>query len=237
MARTEDGREAVGYCRVSTEGQATSGLGLEAQRQRIEARAVADGVRLARVFTDDGISGATLDRPALASLLARADAGRVAAVYTYAFSRMSRSTRDMLALLDRFSRRGVEIVSLSEGFDTRSAAGAFCLTIFAALSELERKQIAERTSAALQAKRARGERAGTAPYGFAADAAGRLVPAPEERATVERARALRRRGRTLKEVAASLNAAGRRTRRGAPWTAQGVAQSLLKLKPRERTLR
>ncbi|MCY4662743.1 MAG: recombinase family protein [Acidobacteria bacterium] len=235
MARTQDGREAVGYCRVSTEGQAVSGLGLEAQRQRIEARAVADGVQLARVFTDDGISGATLDRPALANLLTQADAGRVEAVYTFAFSRMSRSTRDMLALLDRFTRRGVRLVSLSEGFDTRSAAGAFCLTIFAALSELERKQIAERTSAALQAKLARGERAGTTPYGYAADSAGRLVPSADERATIRRARALRRRGRTLKAIAARLNGEGRRTRRGAPWSPQGVAQTLLKA--RERTLR
>ena len=217
----------VGYCRVSTDAQAASGLGIAAQRERIEARAIADGVTLARVFVDDGVSGATLERPALAELLADADAGRVAAVYTYSFSRISRSTADMLALVERFSRLGVRLVSLTEGFDTGSAAGEFMVTVFAALSQLERKQIGERTAAALHAKRARGERAGTVPYGFTADRRGRLRPDAGEGATVARARALRSAGRTLQDIANTLNAEGRRTRRGSRWTVQGVAQTLL----------
>ena len=218
----------VGYCRVSTDTQAASGLGLAAQGDRIEARALADGVQLARVFTDDGVSGATLDRPALAELLAEVDAGRIAAVYTYSFSRISRSTADMLTLVDRFARRRVRLISLTEGFDTGSAAGEFLVTVFAALSQLERKQIGERTSAALQAKRTRGERAGTVPYGFRADTRGRLHPHRGELATVERARTLRGRGLTLREIATALNGEGRRTRRGSPWSPQGVAQSLLR---------
>ena len=218
----------VGYCRVSTDAQAASGLGIAAQRDRIEARAFADGVTLARVYTDDGLSGATLDRPALAELLGEVDAGRIAAVYTYSFSRISRSTRQMLGLVEQFSRRGVRLVSLTEGFDTGSAAGEFMVTVFAALSQLERKQIGERTAAALQAKRARGERAGNVPYGFEADRQGRLRPHPGETATVQRARLIRADGLSLREIAKTLNGEGRRTRRGSPWSPQGVAQSLLR---------
>ena len=222
-------RVSVGYCRVSTEAQANSGLGIAAQRERVEARALADGVRLDRVFADEGISGATLDRPAFAELLGEADAGRIAAVYTYSFSRVSRSTADMLALVERFARRGVRLVSLTEGFDTGSAAGEFMVTVFAALSQLERKQIGERTSAALRAKQARGERIGNVPYGFQADRQGRLHPHAGERRTVERARFLRGDGLSLRDIAKRLNAEGRRTRRGSPWSPQGVAQSLLRV--------
>jgi DNA invertase Pin-like site-specific DNA recombinase len=103
------------------------------------------------VYCDAGISG-TRDatrRPELQRLLSDVRSGTVAAVIILSLDRLGRETRLVLDLVEEFSRHGVALVSCKESLDTTSPQGQFVLTMFAALAQLERDLISERTKAAL----------------------------------------------------------------------------------------
>ena len=118
----------VGYIRVSTDEQNTA---------RQEA-ALAD---CEKIYIDR-CSGKNTDRPELEKMLIYVRAGDT--VLVESFSRLARSTSDLLRTVDLLRRKGVKIVSLKEKFDTSTAAGKFMLITFAALAEFERDLLLER---------------------------------------------------------------------------------------------
>jgi site-specific DNA recombinase len=209
---------AIGYVRVSTEGQAVDGVSLEAQRAKISAWCEVNGYTLASVFVDAGLSGSRADnRPQLqAALDAVCQSGGVLVVYS--LSRLARSTKDTLAISDRLERAGADLASLTERIDTTSAAGKMVFRMLAVLAEFERDQISERTKTALAHKKAKGERTGAVPFGYtlAADGA-QLVPNDAEQAVLVTIRELRAAGETLRDIAAELNRRGVATKGGKPW--------------------
>jgi DNA invertase Pin-like site-specific DNA recombinase len=214
---------AVAYLRVSTDAQAASGLGLDAQRAAIEAAAARLGLAVASWHTDAGISGgAALDaRAGLCEALAALRRGSVLLV-----AKRDRIARDVLvsAMVERLAaRKGARIVSAAgEGTDSNSPADVLMRQMLDAFGQFERALISQRTRAALQAKRARGERAGGVPFGYSADASGRLTPNADEQRVLSVLRKLRADGFTLRQVADELNAQGYRTRRGTAWRYQYV---------------
>jgi DNA invertase Pin-like site-specific DNA recombinase len=163
-ARTEPGR-AIGYVRVSTDKQAGQGISLEAQEARIRAMAAVQAVELLDVIVDSGASAATLKRPGLATLLAHVEARRIDRVIVAKLDRLTRSVRDLAKLLERFERRGVSLISVSESLDTSTAAGRLVLNVMMSVAQWEREAIGERTKDALRHKRLTGERVGTVPFG------------------------------------------------------------------------
>ena len=180
-------RKVVGYVRVSTTAQAEEGVSLEAQRERIAAWARSQGLDVAEIFEDAGMSGKrAANRPGLQAALAAAC--RQKAVFAvYSLSRAARSTTDALAIADRLQRAGADFASLSESLDTTSPAGRMMFTMLAAVAQFEREINAERTRMALGQLRAKGHRvSGLAPYGFTFDTDGRTQPVAEELVVVER---------------------------------------------------
>src|SRR5690349_10984984 len=109
-------REAIGYVRVSSEEQADSGLGLQAQRQRIRAYCALQGLRLAEVFDDAGISGGKplASRPAGSQLLAAAKKGK-AVVVVAKLDRLFRSVADAATVIADFDKKGIPLVAIAEG--------------------------------------------------------------------------------------------------------------------------
>ena len=212
-------RTAWGYVRVSTEGQAAEGVSVEMQKQRIAAHCFAAGIELGGVLADEGASGKTLDRPAFAELLEKVRAGEVSHLIVYKLDRMTRRTRDLLALVeDELKPRGVALVSLLEAIDTASPAGVMVLTMLGALAQMERELIAERTKAALAHKKSRKDRLGTTPLGFCTPEAGApMVPVAEELAPVAHIVRRRAAGTPFRAIAAELAAAGMSTKRGGKW--------------------
>ena len=157
---------AIGYVRVSTEGQATEGVSLDAQRAKIEAWCLANDAQLAGVFVDAGLSGKRADnRPELQNALSVATRTKGVLV-VYSLSRLARSTKDTITISERLDKAGADLVSLSEKLDTTSAAGKMVFRMMAVLAEFERDQISERTSTAMAHKKSKGERVGTVPFGF-----------------------------------------------------------------------
>lgn len=214
---------AVAYLRVSTDAQVASGLGLDAQRAAITSAASRLGLTVASWHTDEGVSGGvSLDaRPGLLSALDALRRGDVLVV-----AKRDRIGRDVLvsAMVERLAvRKGARIVSAAgEGTDGDTPADILMRQMLDAFSEFERRIIGARTKSALQAKRARGYRAGTVPFGYVADATGRLTPTPAEQRVLSLVRELRAAGYTLVAIADELNAQGFQTRRGTAWRHQYV---------------
>ena len=206
-------KKAIGYVRVSTEGQATEGVSLEAQEARIKAWAAAQGVELVAVFVDAGLSGSRADnRPELQKAIAAACSSKAVLVF-YSLSRLARSTKDCIAIADRLERSGADLVSLSEALDTSSACGKMVFRMLAVLAEFERDLVAERTAAALAHKKAQGERVGNVAYGFRLEA-DRVVQDKAEQGVIAKARALKAEGASLRAICATFKAEGILNRAG-----------------------
>ena len=216
--------KAIGYRRVSTAEQAGSGLGLDAQETAIATAAGRLHLPLAQIFTDSGISGG-LPLEQRPGLLAALDALRKGD--TLIVAKRDRLGRDVLnvAMFERLAeRKGARIVSAAgEGTDTNDPTSRLMRQIVDCFAEYERAIIRTRTSAALQVKKARGERVGGIPFGYQLAPDGRtLRPHPNEQRALALLRELRAAGYTCVAVAAELNRQGFRSRTGRLWVRQSV---------------
>jgi len=220
--------EVIGYVRVSTGEQAHSGLGLEAQRRRIQAQARANGWNLLALFEDAGVSAKTLERPGLNAALEMLTPGRV--LLALKMDRLTRSAGDLLRFQKMVDGRGAAWATVQERIDTTTATGRLMRTLLATLAEWERDTIAERTVAALASKKERGERLGTTPLGYRTEkdeeGSTRLVPVACEMATVLRARELHGLGYSLPSIARTLTHENHSTKRGGRWFATSVSRLL-----------
>jgi DNA invertase Pin-like site-specific DNA recombinase len=218
---------AIGYVRVSTEKQADHGVSLEAQNEKIRAMAVVQGADLADVIVDAGESAKSLDRPGMQRLLALVDARAVDTVIIAKLDRLTRSVKDLAELLERFSRRGVSLVSVAESLDTATAAGRLVLNIMVSVSQWEREAIGERTRDAMRHKRACGQRVGTIPFGYRMAPDGHSLETDSaEQDILARIHELKAAGHTTREIADELNRQGYVTRRGTAWRFEYVAKVL-----------
>ena len=127
----------IGYIRVSTEHQET------ARQQEIMCDYQVD-----RIFSEK-LSWSTqktalfaTDRPQLHAMLDYVRDGDT--LYIESISRLGRSTKDLLNIIDTLTEKGVTLVSHKENIDTDTPSGKFMLTVFAALSQLEREQLKQR---------------------------------------------------------------------------------------------
>lgn len=136
-----------GYARVSTEDQ-NPALQLAALKKA--------GCK--DVFKDEGMSGATIKRPALARCLKALQCGDMLIVWK--LDRLARSLRDLITILDDLRARGVKFRSLTEAIDTDTPTGRAMWQMIGVLAELERSLISERTRAGVKAAKRRGVKFG-----------------------------------------------------------------------------
>jgi DNA invertase Pin-like site-specific DNA recombinase len=212
----------VGYIRVSTSEQAEHGVSLDAQRAKIDAYCQLHELALVAVEVDAGISGSTMDRPGLQRALAMLKRGAARGLIVVKLDRLTRSVVDLSTLVERYFKGGKRALhSVSERVDTSSAMGRGVLNIFASLGQLERDQVGERTSQAMQHLKSQGKyTGGRARFGFAVGAD------PAEQEILATARAARARGLSLRDVVAELEERGVRSRAGKPFALAQVARML-----------
>jgi site-specific DNA recombinase len=215
--RKEPKMKAIGYTRVSTEGQVVDGVSMSAQAAKIRAWAELSDAAEVAIFTDAGLSGGRADnRPGLQDALAAVGSGDVLVVYS--LSRLARSTKDTINIAEALAKRGADLVSLSEKIDTSSASGKMIFRLMAVLSEFERDQVSERTRAALDHKRANGEKCGgRVPYGFDATDDGHLVANSTEQEGLAIMRQLRSDGMSFRRICAEMERRGYQTKTGSQW--------------------
>lgn len=220
---------AHAYARCSTAEQATSALGLEAQKATIATEAMRLGAELVAVHVDAGFSGSLPidERPGLLEAVHELRRGDVLLV-----AKRDRLGRDVVAvaLVERLvARKGARIVSAAgEGTENDDPTSLLMRRLLDSFAEYERLLIGARTKAALKAKRRRGERAGATPYGYSLATDGKsLIPEPREQAILAWILEHRAQGIPLRALAAQLNEQGVPARRGGRWSHSSII-SLLK---------
>jgi DNA invertase Pin-like site-specific DNA recombinase len=187
------------YCRVSTEEQAISGAGLQAQRQALVAECERRGWTIVREITDEGFSAKDMRRPGVQEAIRTLEAGEADALVVSKLDRLSRSMVDFSALMARAQKRGFALVAL-DCLDTTSPSGEAMANMLATFAQFERRLISQRTKDALAVKQAQGVRLGRPP-----------VLDAELR---DRIRAMRADGASLARIADELTAGGVATAHG-----------------------
>jgi DNA invertase Pin-like site-specific DNA recombinase len=183
--------QVIGYVRVSTEEQSTSGAGLAAQRAAIGAECVHRGWHLLEVIEDAGYSAKDLKRPGVRIALETLQQGDAGALVVAKLDRLSRSMLDFTTVMATASKQGWALVALDCAVDTTTPAGEAMANVLATFAQFERRLIGQRTREALAAKRASGVRLG------------RPVSLPSAVST--RIAAERKAGRSLAAIADMLN--------------------------------
>ena len=107
-------------------------------------------------FDDGGLSGGTLERPALQRLLAEIDAGRIGMVVVYKIDRLTRSLADFGRLVERLDAKGCSFVSVTQAFNTASSMGRLTLNVLLSFAQFEREVTAERIRDKIAASKKKG---------------------------------------------------------------------------------
>lgn len=200
-----------GYVRVSTARQAEApGESLAEQERRVRAVALFRGDDEPHIIREPGESGSVPleERPAGRDLFAVLEPGDV--VIVSKLDRAFRSASDALRVAERLAGAGVDLIIADMGNDpvTSNGVGKLFFTMLAAMAEFERERIVERTTVGRRRKAARGGYiGGKAPFGFRIVGEGeesRLVEEPSEQKAIERIRALRAAGDSLRKIAAKV---------------------------------
>ena len=144
----------IGYARVSTEEQ-NEARQLESFRTFREP--------ISKTFIDK-CSGKNMNRPQLKAMLDYVREGDVVVVSD--FSRLARSTKDMLQIVQDLTDKGVGLISMKENLDTETPQGKFMLTVFAALAELDRATILQRQREGIEIAKSEGKYKGRKPVPF-----------------------------------------------------------------------
>jgi site-specific DNA recombinase len=212
-------KDAISYIRVSSEEQADSGLGLEAQRQRIAAYCTMKGLHLAEAFEDPAISAGKplASRPAGSRLLAAAKKNK-AVVVVAKLDRLFRSVADDASVIADFDKKGIQLVAIAEGFDMTNMYGRAMAQMASVFAELERPMIRERTRSAMSVKRSRGECiSGHAQFGWDFGAGDHLLENAREQKIIARMRRMRADGLSYRGIAVRLDDEGILPKRGKRW--------------------
>jgi site-specific DNA recombinase len=226
---TQTQQTAVLYARVSTQEQSLEGYSLPMQEARLRAYCAMRGLIVVEVLVDAGVSGgiALEDREGGQRIVELVKAGAVSHVVTLKLDRLFRDCADCLTVTKAWDKRNVALHLIDLGgqtLDTSSAMGRFFLTVMAGAAELEKNLIGERTSQALQHKRAQGERVGTVAYGYQLDTDGiRLLANAQEQEVIGLARMYDAHGLSLRKIATRLADEGYVSRSGKPFVPAAIA--------------
>src|SRR5215468_6509479 len=173
--RTAD-RKAQIRCVIYTRKSSEEGLeqdfnSLDAQRESCEAfirsQKHEGWVCLSEMYDDGGITGATMERPALKRLLADTEAGRIDAVVVYKVDRLTRSLSDFAKIVEVFDRRAVSFVSVTQQFNTTTSMGRLTLNMLLSFAQFEREVTGERIRDKIAASKKKGMwMGGTLPLGY-----------------------------------------------------------------------
>jgi site-specific DNA recombinase len=160
--------ETAIYVRVSTEEQAQEGFSIRAQEQKLKDFARIKDWSIYKIYIDEGISGKNLtERPAMQEMIADIKKGAVKNVLVFKIDRLTRSTADLIYLIDLFGKHECAFNSLTESIDTQTASGRMFLKIIGIFAEFERENIIERTKVGIERKVREGYSiGGISSYGY-----------------------------------------------------------------------
>ena len=145
-------KRAAMYVRVSS-GEQNTGAQERELREYVQRR----GWKLLQIYRDQGVSGASSNRPALNELLKACRRGSVDVVVVWKFDRFARSLKQLMSGLEMCRAMGIDFVSVTESIDTSLPAGELVFQMIGAVAQFERSLIAERVKSGLANARAKGK--------------------------------------------------------------------------------
>ena len=165
-------RCAIYTRKSSDEGLEQSFNSLDAQREACAAYILSQAsegwTALPDIYDDGGLSGGTLERPALQRLLADVAGGRIDIIVVYKVDRLTRSLLDFAKLVEAFDKAGTSFVSITQSFNTTTSMGRLTLNMLLSFAQFEREVTAERIRDKIAASKAKGMwMGGTPPLGYA----------------------------------------------------------------------
>jgi len=181
-------------CAIYTRKSSEEGLeqafnSLDAQREACAAYVLSQAsegwTALPDVYDDGGLSGGSLERPALQRLLSDVATGMVDIIVVYKVDRLTRSLLDFAKLVEAFDRAGVSFVSITQSFNTTTSMGRLTLNMLLSFAQFEREVTAERIRDKIAASKAKGMwMGGVPPLGYAPD--GRTLKIVPDHAAIVR---------------------------------------------------
>lgn len=208
------------YTRISTDEDHQK-YSLGAQKDRLEAFCTSqfgDDWALHKIYRDME-SGTHMNRPGLEEMLFDAESEAFDTLLVFRVDRLSRKVRELAQMVDELGKYGVTLKSITEPFDTASAAGKMMLQMLGVFAEFEHATIVERTKVGME-KKAKGGNfvGGRIPYGYALDPEKGLVVNEEEAIIVRKMFKMYGFGREgASAISSALNGAGHRNRSGKKW--------------------
>jgi len=141
------------YVRVSTEEQVQEGFSVRAQIEKLKSYALLKDWDIFDIYADEGISGKNIvDRPAINRLIADIESGKVNNVLVFKVDRLTRSTKNLLELVELFEDCNCAFNSLTESIDTETPSGRMFLKIIGIFAEFERENLASRLKLGFERK-------------------------------------------------------------------------------------
>jgi DNA invertase Pin-like site-specific DNA recombinase len=143
------------YARVSTNDQTTENqlLALRDLAERNNHEIVAE-------FVDQGVSGVATKKDARAQIFLDAKAKKFSVLYCVSIDRLSRSTKDLLEVVEELNTLNITLIFQRENIDTKTAMGNFFLTVLASIAQLERETMISRINAGIQRAKSAGKKLG-----------------------------------------------------------------------------
>ena len=143
------------YARVSTNEQT-------AENQLIVLRDLAsrNDHEIVAEYTDHGVSGVAAKRDARAKMLLDAKAKKFSVLYCVSIDRLSRSTTDLLNVVEELNTLNITLIFQRENIDTKTAMGQFFLTVLSSIAQLERETMISRINAGIARAKSQGKRLG-----------------------------------------------------------------------------
>ena len=143
------------YARVSTNDQTT-----ENQLLALQELASRNGNEVVAAYTDHGVSGVSLKKDARARMLLDAKAKKFSVLYCVSIDRLSRSTKDLLEVVEELNALNITLIFQRENIDSKSAMGQFFLTVLSSIAQLERETMISRINAGIARAKSQGKKLG-----------------------------------------------------------------------------
>ena len=147
-------RSAI-YARVSTNDQTT-----ENQLLALRDLAERNGHQIVAEYIDHGVSGVAAKKDARAKLLLDAKTKKFSVLYCVSIDRLSRSTKDLLQVVEELNTLNITLIFQRENIDTKSAMGQFFLTVLSSIAQLERETMISRINAGIARAKSQGKKLG-----------------------------------------------------------------------------
>ncbi|RYD12232.1 cassette chromosome recombinase CcrB [Staphylococcus equorum] len=215
------------YIRVSTERQ-VEGYSVDGQITQIEQFCQFNGYDLVDIYADRGISGKSMNRPALQRMLQDAKNGKLDCVIVYKINRLARNTSNLLTIVEELHRQNVEFFSLSERMEVKNSTGKLLLNILASFSGFERNTILENIYTGQHQRALEGYYQGNLPLGYnnIPDNKKELMINQHEANIVKYIFESYSKGHGYRKIANALNHKGYVTKKGKPFSIGSVTYIL-----------